>query len=125
MLDALVRATDARYPRAGDEVDGREVRGPIPNLSSIDGYMRESYTLPGVRVVPMSDFGTRSPFVTVDDDARSERLAQRIRWSGWIAPLIIGVDAEGPFIIEGVHRFVALLYLKASAFPALIVVGED
>lgn len=74
----------------------------------------------------MSDLGgPRTVFYAADDFERSERLADAIRASGEINPLIIGVDKEGPFIIEGAHRYVALYYLKATAFPAVVVVGDD
>ncbi len=125
-IDTLVASTNARYPRAGREVDGRLVRTRVPNLNSIDGYFAESQTLSGVRVFPMSDLGgPRTVFYAADDFERSERLADAIRASGEINPLIIGVDKEGPFIIEGAHRYVALYYLKATAFPAVVVVGDD
>ena len=109
-----------RYPRAGKYVDDLLVRDHVPNLSSIDGYFSESETLRGVRIVPMSDFGgPRSVFYAADDFERSKRLARSIEASGEINPLIIGVDREGPFIIEGAHRFVALYYLKKTSFPAV------
>jgi hypothetical protein len=125
-FEDLIEATDARYPLAGEEVDGRQVRDHIPNTDSIDGYFRDQETLRGVRVVPMADFGgPRTVFYAADDLDRSERLAKAIERSGEINPLIIGVDEKGPFIIEGAHRYVALWNLKAKAFPALVVVGLD
>jgi len=125
-LTDLIEATDALYPSAGEFVDGLLVREHVPNLSSIDGYFADSETLRGVRVVPMSDFGgPRSVFYAKNDFDRSERLAEAIRESGEINPLIIGVDKDGPFIIEGAHRFVALHSLRAKTFPAVVVVGRD
>lgn len=125
-LEGLIENTSARYPIAGKEVGGLTVRDHVPNLSSIDGYMAESETLPGVRVVPMSDLGSpRSVFYAADDFARSERLAGAIEESQEINPLIIGVDEKGPFIIEGAHRFVALYNLKVKEFPAIVVVGRE
>jgi hypothetical protein len=125
-LAALLVATSLRYPKAGDRVDGLTVRAHVPNLSSIDGYFADSKTLPGVRVVPMSDLGApRSVFYAANDFARSEQLAEAIRQSGEINPLIIGVDDKGAFIIEGAHRFVAFHYLKVKEFPAVVVVGKD
>jgi hypothetical protein len=73
----------------------------------------------------MADFGgPRSVFYATDDFERSERLARTIAVTEEINPLIVGVDAEGPFIIEGAHRFVALCYLKKKEFPAIVVVEE-
>ena len=125
-LEALIAATNVRYPVASNQVDGRHVRSHVPNTESIDGYFADQETLPGVRVVPISDLGgPRSVFYAADDFARSERLADAIQASEEINPLIIGVDEKGPFIIEGAHRFVALWHLKAKEFPAVVVVGSD
>ena len=125
-LAALILATSLRYPPVGEVVASIAVRQHVPNLSSIDGYFAESKTLSGIRAVPMSDLGgPRSVFYAADDFARSERLADAIRASGEINPLIIGVDEKGAFIIEGAHRFVALWYLKMKEFPAVVVVGKD
>ena len=125
-LDDLIESTRARYPEAGDHVGGLLVRDHVPNTESIDGYFSEGETLPGIRVVQMKDFGgPRSVFYAADDFERSERLAEAIRHSGEINPLIIGVDEKGPFIIEGAHRFVALYNLGITEFPALVVVGQD
>ena len=120
-----VEQADSRYPRAGKYVDGLLVRDHVPNLSSIDGEFEESETLRGVRTVPMSDFGgPRTVLYATDDFERSERLARAIDASEEINPLIVGVDDEGPFLIEGAHRFVALCYLKKREFPAIVVVEE-
>lgn len=124
-LDRIKAGADARYPHADPVVDGRRVRDEVPNTESIDGYFDEQETLRGVRVVPMSDLGDpRTVFYAADDFERSKRLADAIRHSEEINPLIIGVDEEGAFIIEGAHRYVALNYLKATKFPALIVAGR-
>lgn len=124
--EALIESVGARYQQAGDYVDGLLVRDHVPNLDSIDGYFADSETLPGIRVVPMSDLGNpRSVFYAADDFERAEHLADAISRSGEINPLIIGVDEKGPFIIEGAHRFVALWHLKAKEFPAVVVVGRD
>ena len=125
-LASLIAKADARYPLAGTEIDGRRVRSRVPNTESIDGYFHEQATLPGIRVVPMADFGgPRTVFYAADDFVCSERLAAAIAASGEIAPLIIGFDDKGAFIIEGAHRYVALYELKAQALPALVVVGRD
>ena len=80
----------------------------------------------GIRELPFSDFGdARSVFYAADDFSRSEGLAEAILESGWIDPLIIAIDANGPYILEGAHRFVALLLLKKVTFPALVVIDED
>ena len=125
MTDPL-EAADTKYPLADKIVDGLHVRDHVPNTDSIDGYFDEYEELRGVRVVSMSEFGgPRSVFYAADDFARSERLAAAITESEEINPLIIGVEAKGPFIIEGAHRFVALYNLNKKQFPAVIVVNLE
>lgn len=123
----IYEKADARYPKAGKYVDGRFVRKDVPNMASIDGYFGESEALPGIRVVKMSDMGPppnagwRS---RVSDHVK--RLAEAIRESKELNPLIVGIEfKKGPFIIEGSHRIDALDYLDAKAFPAVVIVGYD
>lgn len=114
------------YPKAGSTVDGLSVRSDIPNQSSIDASFTDYEILPGIREVTMSDFGgPKSVFYAADDFRRSRELAEKIKQSGEINPLIIAIDEEGPYILEGAHRFVALCYLDKKSFPALVVVDED
>jgi ParB-like nuclease domain len=124
---AIYEKAEVRYPKAGKYVDGRFVRNDVPNTNSISGYFGESETLPGIRVVKMSDMGP-SPGAEWRSKVSEhiKRLAESIRESEEISPLIVGIDfKEGPFIIEGSHRIDALDYLNAKAFPALVVVGYD
>lgn len=64
-------------------------------------------------------------FYARDDMDRARALAQEIERSGWVAPLIIVIDAEGPYILEGAHRFVALTLLGKTQFPALVVLDTE
>jgi len=122
----LRRIALADYPRAGETVDGRRVMDHVPNLSSISASFEEWDEMPGIREVPMSDFGgPKTVFYAADDFRRSRELAAAIRESGEIAPLIVAVDDEGPYILEGGHRFVALHVLGAKSFPAVVVVDMD
>lgn len=74
----------------------------------------------------MSDFGDpHTVFYAKDDFERAKRLAAAIDESNELNPLIIGFDEKGAFIIEGAHRYVALYYLKARSFPAVVVAGID
>jgi hypothetical protein len=123
--DELIELVNSHYPKAGTRVSGLHVREHVPNLSSIDGYFADSETLRGIRVVPMSDFQVTAPgklFYAKDDIERTERLAEAIGESHELNPLIVAVDAEGPFIIEGAHRLGALHLLKAKELPAIVVV---
>jgi uncharacterized ParB-like nuclease family protein len=111
------------YPVAGKVVDGRLVRDHVPNLSSIEASIARPTVLPGIRAVPMSAFTLdEAPLAT---DARTRNLAEEIRASGEINPLIVVYDKDGPYIIEGSHRYDALKILGAKAFPAVVVLEED
>jgi hypothetical protein len=86
--------------------------------------MEDWKELPGIRELPLADFGSGKPhdvFYAANDIESARRLAEEIRNSGWVAPLIVGIDNE-PYILEGIHRFVALHELGAQTFPALVVV---
>lgn len=117
---------ESRYPRAGAAVDGRMVMDHVPNEASIAATLTDYDILPGIREVPMADFGgPRSFFYAKDDFARAHALAVRIRQSNAIAPVIVVVDADGPYILEGAHRMVALQELGATAVPGLIVIDRE
>lgn len=119
-------AHERLYPPAGDAVDGRTVREHVPNMGSIDSTLDDYDVLPGIREVNMSDFGgPRSVFYAADDFDRSKALAGKIAASNEINPLIIVHDAEGPYILEGAHRYVALHELGAKSFPAKVVIDRD
>jgi disulfide oxidoreductase YuzD len=114
------------YPRAGGKVDGRRVLKNVDNTASIGATLNDWDSLPGIRKVKMKEFGGPfSTFYAKDDFDRAKALSEKIRESGEISPLIIVIDDEGPYILEGAHRYVALYYLKAKKFPALIVVDVE
>ena len=120
---------DARYPVAGSTVSGLSVGSEIPNTESISAGMDNWKELPGIRELPLVDFGSGAPrevFYAANDIQSSRRLAEEIRNSGWVAPLIVGIDKgmDGvvrPYIMEGLHRLVALHELGAQTLPALVV----
>jgi ParB-like chromosome segregation protein Spo0J len=64
-------------------------------------------------------------FYNRDDFVRVAALSNKILESKRIDPLIVVVDAQGPYLLEGAHRFGALLTLKKKKFPALVVIDED
>ncbi len=124
------RVTDGGdpYPAVGDTVDGRVVRDPdnIPNTDSIEATIEDADVLPGIRDVAMWSFTLdESPAIKPGDKTAYGRdvleLAAKIKESGEISPLIVAVDEQGPYIIEGAHRFDALKVLGAKSFPALVV----
>lgn len=108
---------DARLKKAGDTVDGRVVRKEVPNAESIEATFGTDFTeLPGIREIPMADFEA-PPEIT----ERTKALAEEIEESGEINPLIVAFDNQGPYILEGGHRFDALKILGAESFPAVVV----
>jgi len=118
--------TGIEFPLAGDEVDGLRVGEDVPNTASIRATFTEYEVLTGIRELSFSDFGgPETVFYAPDDKRRARELAEEIRESGWVAPLIIAVDEEGPYILEGAHRFVALHGLGKKYFPALVVLDRS
>lgn len=115
-----------KYKRAKALVDGRVVRDSIPNRSSIAASLTNYDILPGIREIPLSEFDPGPPsYYSVSEAKWTKHLAEQIRHSGEINPLIVVEDAEGPYILEGGHRFDALRELGARAFPALVVLDLD
>jgi len=117
---------DSLYSKAGDIVDGRKVSNNIPNMSSIESSVPNHTSLGGIREVPMSSLDTSPPkFYSTTEETRTRQLAERIKTSGTIDPLIVAYDSQGPYILEGGHRFDALKLLGAKSFPAKVVIDED
>lgn len=83
--------------------------------------------LRSTRSVSMRLF-TASPeelFYSKSDFDRVDTLAAQIRDSRRVDPLIVVVDAEGPYVLEGAHRLGALYLLKRRRFPAMVVIDES
>ncbi len=117
---------DADYPLADDVVDGRVVSAEVPNTSSIAASLEDYEVLAGIRDVPMSLFSQNAPsFYSTSEEQRTRALAEAIRESGVLNPLIVVVDKEGPYILEGAHRFDALKLLGAQRMPALVVIDRE
>jgi len=117
-----------KYPLAGARVDGRIVGSDVPNTSSIGASLDSYEVLRGIREVPLSAFtqlGPLRPRYSVSEERRTKDLTEDIRWSGRVDPLIVVEDAEGPYVLEGGHRFDALRRLGARALPALVVLDLE
>lgn len=110
-----------QLPAAGTSIDGRLVRGHVPNLDSIEATLSNAEVLPGIRAVPLSAFD----YEPGPASARILALAAAIRVSRELNPLIIGVDSKGIYAIEGGDRLDALFELRAAALPALVVLDLD
>jgi hypothetical protein len=71
------------------------------------------------------EFNISGKSYSVENDKYIEQLTDKIRVSKQISPLIVVIDKEGPYILEGSHRIDALKRLDAKSFPALIVIDYD
>ena len=115
-----------KYPKVNGNIDGLEILDGIPNFESIASSFYDYEILPGIRRIPVSDFsGPESIFYSADDYKRSETLASDISNSNKISPLIVAIDDDGPYLLEGAHRYVALCKIGVSFFPALVVIDKD
>ena len=115
------------FPLAGSSVDGRTVGQGVPNQSSIGASLDDYTILKGIREVPFSAF-TQMPilsYYSTDEEKRTKGLAEQIKQTGEITPLIVAIDNQGPYILEGGHRFDALRELGANSFPAMVVLDND
>jgi len=114
-------AINDNLPLAKAVVDGRKVlKGPIPNMDSISATLDNYDILKGVREIGMDNFNYSPPYST-SELKRTKDLAEKIKASNKIMPLIVVQDSEGFYILEGGHRFDALHMLGAKSFPAIIV----
>jgi len=113
------------YPLAPAEVDGRTVLQDVHNTSSIEASVPNAEVLPGIRELPMSDFELTGTHYSEEGSRRITELAERIQDSMEISPLIVVLEAQGPYILEGATRSDALYRLSAKSFPALVVVDLD
>lgn len=64
-------------------------------------------------------------YYSASEERITKDLAEQILLSKEVDPLIVVEDAEGPYILEGAHRFDALRELGAKSFPALVVLDLD
>lgn len=117
----------ASFTLASEFVDGRKVLSNVPNTSSISASLNEYDALQGIREVPFSAFPDMGDlrYYSPEEEQRTKLLARAIKNSGEISPLIVVVDEQGPYILEGAHRFDALRELGASSFPALVVLDTE
>lgn len=122
-----MRALLDKYKHAKALVDGRVVLDEVPNTDSIGSSLGNYKVLSGIREVPFSAFAPLGPprYYSTSEERRTKNLAAAIFESEEINPLIVVEDIEGPYILEGGHRFDALRELGAKAFPALVVLDLD
>jgi hypothetical protein len=116
-----ISSENNELPKAKNSVDGLIVRKHIPNISSISSSLTKYRIHDGVREIPLSEFSLTGKSYSVTETNRIESLANAIKESGEINPLIVVHDDQGYYILEGGHRAEALYLLKKKTAPALIV----
>lgn len=107
-------------PVAGSIVCGLNVLPNIDNKNSISSSLTDYEILSEIREISMDHFSYHPPY-SPQEYKRVEQLAEEIKTSKSISPLIVVEDGKGFYILEGGHRFDALNLLKITSFPALIV----
>ena len=121
------RATlDEFYPLAGDTVDGRTTSTKVDNFDSVGSSYLSFEEIPGIREMDLRTWGAEGGFVAVDDIRHVDELAEAIRESNHIDPVIIGVGKDGePVVVEGAHRVAAMQKLGANSIPVKLVVDTS
>lgn len=123
----FMQAVAPKIVRPGDKVSGLTVREEVPNVSSIPASLDDYEILSGIREVPRGAFDKEYldslSFENLDN--RTKDLARQIQESKEINPMIVGVDSKGAYIIEGGHRFDALMAQDTKSIPAMVVVDKS
>jgi len=110
------------YSIAENSIDGLIVDKDIPNIDSIASTLDNYYILPNIRQVPISNFNINGRHYSVQGNKRIKQLEQEISMNKYIKPLIVVIDHEGQYILEGSTRIDALYNLGIKFFPALVVI---
>ena len=106
--------------------DGRVVRDDIPNMSSIGASLNDYYISIGIYDIPLSEFSKLSgKHYTKDGTDKINYLVDAIKASNEINPLIVVIDNEGLYVLEGGHRSEALYKLGAKSLPAKLVIDKE
>lgn len=108
----------------GMNIDGLFVRAKVPNTASISASLNDYFVLKGIRAVPMSEFGDARQGTKSYVD-RVARLVVEIADNKEINPLIVVLDDEGYYVLEGAHRIAALQTLGVKHIPATVVLDLD
>jgi hypothetical protein len=95
----------AKFPRAGEVVDGLTVREHIPNQSSISASLTDYTVVPGVREIPLSAFNPAYvASVTLEKlDNRTRKLANEIK--GFLRQSYLGIGYQLKCLIKQCGKF--------------------
>jgi uncharacterized ParB-like nuclease family protein len=99
----------------------------VPNIDSISASLENYEVLSGIRKVPARAFDAEylDSLRAGSLDKRTADLSEQIKQSKEINPLIVAVDSKGAYIIEGGHRFDALMTQGRESVPAKVVIDQD
>jgi len=114
-----------KYPKANGKSGDLTVRNEVPNTGSISSSLTDYYEIPGIRNIPISEFFLTGKSYSVEEDNRIKKLEEQIARSKQISPLIVVMDKEGLYILEGSHRADALYNLKSTYIPALLIIDLE
>jgi hypothetical protein len=116
----------SKYKKIKDGIsDGRVVINEIPNMSSIGSSLDDYMILDGIYDIPMNEFKLSGKHYSAYGQEKIDNLAYQIKQSNEINPLIVVLDKEGLYVLEGSHRIEALYKLKAKSFPAKLVLDKE
>jgi hypothetical protein len=123
----FMQAIAPKIVKPGDQVSGLTVREEVPNMGSISATLDDYEVLSGIREVPRGAFDKEYldslSFEKLDE--RTKNLANQINESKEINPMIVAVDSKGAYIIEGGHRFDALMAQDTKSIPAMVVIDKS
>lgn len=128
LCESLFNKYDEEFPIInGKYIGDLFIRDEVPNMNSISASLYDYQILNGIRVVSFTkSFPDYEPnYYSLSDKQRTERLSEEIKENKEINPLIVVVDKDGPYILEGSHRFDALIELGIDMFPAKVVLDLE
>jgi len=127
LLEPTDTKSSFKVVQPGDQVSGLTVRKEVPNMGSISATLDDYEVLSGIREVPRVAFDKEylDSLSFEKLDKRTKDLANQINASKEINPLIVGVDSKGAYIIEGGHRFDALMAQNTKSIPAMVVIDKS
>lgn len=123
--DPEAEARSWKRVKNGDVVSGMTVTGPVPNTGSIASSFEAYETLPGLYEVPTEGWKQSDVREVVSAKKITELVAALGAPDSEIKPLIVGIDKNGPHIVEGSHRIEAILRLGKKSFPAMVVLDRE
>jgi hypothetical protein len=127
LLEPEAAKSSFKVVQPGDQVSGLTVREEVPNMGSISATLDDYEVLSGIREVPRGAFDKEylDSLSFEKLDKRTKDLANQINESKEINPMIVGVDSKGAYIIEGGHRFDALMAQDTKSIPAMVVIDKS